>query len=63
MALNSGMSAKGLTAFFIISMPVISMAKPTMMDPALRRRPLLFRVRSIMPARATRGENTSGLSS
>ena len=60
---NSGMSARGLTAFFIIVVPYIRMAKPTIIDPALRRRPPLFTVRRITPARATRGAKFSGLSS
>ena len=63
MEANSGMSARGLTAFFIRSMPVISTAKPTMMDPALRGRLRLADMVRMTPARATTGEKTSGLSS
>ena len=41
MEVNSGMSARGLTAFFIIVVPYIRMAKPTMMEPALCFLPVL----------------------
>ena len=60
---NSGISARGLMAFFISSIPVIRMANPTMMDPAPLVRVFLADMVMITPARAITGENTSGLSS
>ena len=63
MAENSGMSARGLTAFFISSIPVMSTANPTMMEPALRTRFFLEAMVMTTPASATTGEKTSGFSS
>ena len=63
MEVNSGMSARGLTAFFIIVVPYIRMAKPTMMEPMLCFWPVLYFVRRMTPARAIRGEKFSGLRS
>ena len=55
-----GSSARGLTEFFIISMPDIKMAKPMRMRPTSRRRWRLDPMMSRMPARAKRGEKFSG---
>ena len=57
---NSGMSARGLTAFFISSMPYIKMAKPTMMRPMSRRFCFLEPMIRMMPIRAMTGEKFSG---
>ena len=63
MAENWGMSARGLTASDMSSMPYISTAKPTMMEPALRRRSLLETMMRRMPTKATTGEKDSGFRS
>ena len=63
MEANSGISARGLMASFIISMPVISTAKPTRMVPAPLVRLFLADMVMMMPASAATGEKTSGLSS
>ena len=60
---NSGMSANGLTAFFISSMPYISTAKPTRIPPISRRRVCLDAMISTIPTSAMSGEKDSGLSS
>ena len=59
---NWGISARGLTAPLISSMPYIKMAKPIMMRPTSRRRWRLEPMISRIPARAIRGEKFSGFS-
>ena len=59
---NSGISARGASASFIISMPYIRTAKPTIIEPALRLRSLLAAIISKIPINATTGEKDSGLS-
>ena len=59
---NSGISARGLTASFISSMPYIKMEKPTMIRPMSRRRCFLEPMIRIMPISASSGEKFSGLS-
>ena len=59
---NSGISARGLTEFFISSMPYIKMEKPTRMRPMSRRRCFLEPMIRTTPARASSGEKFSGLS-
>ena len=59
---NSGISARGLTAPDIISMPYISTAKPTSTVPTVFFRSFLDSMSIKMPAKASRGEKFLGLS-
>ncbi len=61
-SLNTGVSARGATAWLIRVMPVIKMAKPTRTLPASFFLPSLPVMSIITPTRATRGEKDSGLS-
>ena len=63
MFVNSGTFASGLTAPLIISMPVISTAKPTMMLPASCFLSLLVNSRQMTPIIAKTGVNVEGLHS
>ena len=60
---NSGISASGLTASLIVSIPNIRMAKPTRMLPTSRFFPSLHSIIRIIPITAMTGEKLSGLSS
>ena len=59
---NSGMSAKGLTAPLIADMPYISTAKPIMMDPISLFFPFFEAIIRTMPMIARIGEKALGLS-
>ena len=63
MFVNSGTFASGLTAPLIISMPVISTAKPTRMLPASGFLSLLVNSRQMTPIIAKTGVNVEGLHS
>ena len=60
--LNSGISARGATAFFISSMPYIRMEKPTMMRPTSRCFCFFPPMMRMTPMRAMAGEKFSGFS-
>ena len=59
---NSGISARGLTASLITSIPNIRMAKPTKMVPSVFFLSLLDSMMKPMPIKARMGEKLMGLS-
>ena len=60
---NAGTSASGLTAFDMVSMPNIRMAKPSSAAPVFFARSRLLNRYSTTPISASTGENDVGFSS
>ncbi len=63
MFVNSGTSARGLTAALMAPIPVISIAKPISIEPTTFFFSLFVNIKNIMPIKANIGEKDSGFKS